>query len=424
MAIIGVIVVPRIMNPANSNTSTDDGIIRVTVEGEEVKKGTLTTYIDLTGNISAESSINIIPTVPSEVEKIYVKVGDSVKKGDLLFALDPSNLKNQVEQSEIGLNTAAAGVKQAKVGVTNANIAVEQATIAYDMAKSSYEMNLDNYEFSVANLEKYEQLFNEGIVSEAEFEQMKLQASPETLTVLEKQLEQAKQALEQAKIGVQNATLGVTQAEAGEAQAKQGYDLAIEALEDMTFVAPIDGYITTINLVENQFASNAQPAIVIEAMDSVTVKTNVTENVINKLKIGQEVTVEIRTIKEEVFTGIIDTLSPSADMRSLLYPMTISIPNPNNVIKPGMFATITAKKDEAANALYVPSGALTIRDASYYVYVAGEDNHAKLREVEIGLDTGSMVEIIMGLSEGEVVVTTGMGFIDEDTTITVIRGEE
>ncbi len=424
LALAGVIIVPRVINNNNEEVSQAPEKKYVTVEVEKVTKGTLSDYAILTGTISAEKTVQVIPTVPALVDEITVKVGDSVKEGDILFKLDTSSVESQVTQAKAGLSAASAGVEQASLGIKNANQAVKQAQIGYDLAKVNYDKSYEQYLHAVDNLSKYEQLYIEGIVSEAEYEQMKLQASDTTLDLITKQLEQAEQALSQANIGVDNAKVAAKQAQASYTQASDGFSRAEDTLVDMTYDAPIQGFVTAVNIVEDVFASNAQPAITIEAMDTVKVHLDVTENMVNQLVKGNEVDVFIESIEDKAFKGTITSISPSADLRTLLYAVEIDINNTTGLIKPGMFADIKLKIQEEKNSLYVKGNAVFDREGKTYLYMSEEDSEkAVLREVEVGLDTGEYIQITKGVVEEELYITKGIGFINEDTLIDVVRSD-
>lgn len=419
------VTIPKIIDKANSmNAGETQEVKPVPVEVTKVQVGTLKSYAELLGTVSSTSQVNILPTVPAKVTSLNVAVGDSVKKGDVLFYLDKRDIEAQVDQAKVGLTTAAAAVDQAKIGLSNSAEAAKQATTSYEMAKANYEMNLANYENAVANLEKYEVLYAQGVISESEYEQMKLQASPSSLTMLEKQLEQAEQGLAQANLGIENAKIAVKQAEAGYSQAQIGYNSAMNALEDMTYTTPIDGIVSSINITENEFASNAQPAIVIDNLNEITIDFNVTEDLITKLAVDQDAEVIIPSLEDKVVMGKIKTISPVANARSLLYPITVTISNSDNTILPGMFVEIKLVKKELQDILYVPSNAVIIESGNYYVYTVKDDTHVDKKLISIGLDTGDTIQVVEGLTENDILVTKGLGFIDEDTIIEVVRGEQ
>jgi len=418
------IAAPRIIDLVNKEAVSDDGVRAITVEGVEVMTEDLETYVEFIGNTFSNKTIPVIPSIPAEVLSIAVAVGDFVVEGDVLFTLDGSNIEAQVTQAEFGVEQASAALSQAGVGIKSASAGITSAELAYEMAKSNYNMSLNNYQFSVDNLAKYAQLYNEGIISEMEYNQMKLQAAPETMDLLEKQLEQAAGGLASAKLGKEQASAGYTQANVGLKQATDGLETANETIEDLVVTATVSGYITAQNLTENVMASNASVAMMIDELQKIKVTTNVTANQVGDINVGDKVDVVISST-DKTYTGTVDVVSLTADARTMLYPITVIVENQNLEIKPGMFATIRVKSGEAKNALVVPTGTVVVRDGKNVVFVKNNDSEMAVAvEVVIGLDTGYYTEVISGLKSGDVVITKGVGLINESTLINVVRGDD
>jgi multidrug efflux pump subunit AcrA (membrane-fusion protein) len=422
LGIISAIVIPRII-PKDEENSDEALVKKVTVEGEAARVETVETYIELIGSTYAKSSVPVMAPVPADVDNIYIAVGDYVEEGQVLFSLDPSDVENQVRQAQLSVNQAQASANQAGVGISSAQGSIKSAELAYELAKSNYEMSLENYEFSVDNLEKNKELYDQGIISEVEYEQIRLQASPESLTILKKQLEQAEQALNQARLGANQASASYAQASVGIDMAREGYEVALETLNDLEVTAPISGYVTALNLTENAMASNQQAAIVIEDLGQIKVTASVTPETIRKINKGDQLQVMIGSF-EEPFMGEVTAASLSADSATRLYPIEIIIDNADGRIRPGMFATIQVINEQSVSAVTIPSEAVLPHNGGYIVYRVVSENKAEPVDVEIGMDTGYKVEIIKGLSEGDVVITKGAGLINEETELNVIRGNE
>lgn len=417
-----MIAIPRIKDYQSKNKEVVEEETSLTVEGIMAVEEDLETYVELIGNTYSNKTVPVFPSIPAEVVSIAVELGDFVNEGDVLFTLDGSNIETQVSQAELGVEQAQAAVSQANVGIKNADAAIASAQLAYDMAKSNYDMNISNYEFAVSNLEKYAQLYAEGIVSEMEYEQMKLQTSPETLTLLEKQLAQAAQGLKQAQLAKEQASSGYTQANVGVKQANLGLDTASDAVGDLVVTAPATGYITAQNLNEKVIASNASIAMTIDELQVIKVTTNVTANQVNGINIGDEVDVIISS-NDKTYKGSVKSVGLTADARTMLYSVTILVENESLEIKPGMFATVRVINGVARGAVVVPSEAIVVRDGIDVVYVQ-EGDYPKKVAVKKGLDTGYFVEILEGIKSGDVVITKGVGLIDESTKIKVVRGDE
>lgn len=410
LIIIAAIIAPRVLNIINKESDEEESVTEVAVSGQQVQKGDLSNYVELIGSTRAKNAVNIMPAMPAKVEKVSVVVGDFVEEGELLFTLEETSVRDQVNQAEIAVSMAQVGVKNAQAGIN-------QAQIGYELSQSNYSMQQDSYALGASNLEKYETMYEEGIISESELEQARIQSQPETLSVLEKQLEQSKSTINQAQIGVESANASLRQAQEGLRQAR-------EMLKDMTMTAPISGYVTMSNISDNNFASNTQPAIVIQDINEIIVDASVTETLINQLEIGATVDVKLDALNDQIFKGTIDTISTSADQRTLLYPLTVKLDNSDLKIKPGMFATVIILTEEKADTLYVPSEAVLLRDDLYYVYVERDGGTVERLEVKVGIDTGHFIEILDGVLLEDVVITKGIGLIDDNSRIKVIRSDQ
>ncbi len=406
--ILGAITVPRVMEMLNKADVTEEVNV-IAVGGMQVLKGDMKAVVELIGSTSAESMVNVMPAVPAKVKEVKVAVGDYVTEGDVLFVLDAGSVEDQLTQAEIGYTMAEVGVANAKAGVNQANL-------AYQMAKSNYNMQLASYEFGKNNLANYEQLYAEGVVSAMELDQMKLQASDETLVLLESQLSQASAGLNQSK-------LGITSAEASLLQAEEGLKSINEMLVDMTVTAPVSGFVTASYVTEENFASNAQPSMVIQNIDSITVSASVTESLVGRIAIGDTVSVTIDAAGG-TFTGTIETLSAAADQRTLLFPMTVKVLNEEHQIKPGMFATVEVVRAKSSDTIYVPAEAVILRDDINYLYLLEGVDKAVRVPVEAGIDNGYFTEILSGATSEDIIITKGIGLIDENSIIKVIRSDQ
>lgn len=412
IAIVALIAVPRIKDRLETDKVDGETENRnvVTIGGQKIMEGELTNEVELIGSTKAKESVSVYSKMPAEVEAINVVAGQFVEEGDVLFSLDKESVEDQITQAEIGLTLAQVGVKNAKAGIT-------QAKSGYAQAQSNYTMQTDNYEFAVNNLSKYTQLYAEGVVSQMEYEQMKLQASPETANLLAKQLEQASSAISTASLGLESANANLQ-------QAQEGYDLATDLLEDMTVTAPITGFVSMNYITEGNMASNAQPAMLIDDISSIIVEASVTESLINKVALGGKVKVVIGSLDNKEFIGTIDELSTTSDARTLLYPVKIKVENDNNQIKPGMFATVLLETERSDKALYVPSEAVILREGVRYVYVLRGEDKVERVQVEIGVDTGYFTELTKGVVAQDIIVTNGIGLIDEKSTVKLIRSDQ
>lgn len=334
------------------------------VEVETLKPMDL--YIEnlMTGKVFADKDVFVVPLMAGKVERINVVVGDRVEKDQVLFVMDKEDIQKQVNQ----------------------------ALAAYEAAKAGFDVSASQIQSAKDNLERIEKLYEEGAVPETQYEQAKLAASDESL--------------EAARMGVE--------------QARVAYSNAASMLKNAEVKAPIAGVVSSVNIVEGEFASSSNPPITIVDSESVTIEFGLAASLVNKVHKGDVVEVEISpaNYKNE---AVINSVSSSADLMTNLYTVSIVLEN-DGTIKPGMFARVYLQTDKIDNAFAVKTEAVKEREDKKFVYVADGDN-ALEKEVTTGLDTGAYIEIKSGLSQGDKVIVKGQDYISHGSKIKVVRGE-
>jgi len=338
----------------------------IPVEALTVKNRSISSNITLSGKIQADKESPVMVKTPGKVTAIYAKVGDVVKKDQVLFSLDKTDVLS----------------------------AYNQAAASYRMAEANYQTNLRNYERAVENLDRMRQLYELGAVSKLDLEQAEIAASPATRQIYEAQF----------------------------AQAAAAFDSAKKTLNDMDVKAPIDGILTALDLNVGAIASNAAPVGKVVDLSKVCVTVSVSEKEINNIKNGQEVEVEIPSAGLKL-KGVLEDLSVAANAQGK-YTLKTYLDNPDNVIKPGMFANVTLSTAAKDNVLVVPTDTVVFHSGKYVVYVV-EDNKAVEKQVSTGLESGTETEITDGLAAGEIVIVKGQNFVSNgsEVKVTVLDGQ-
>ncbi|WFD10557.1 efflux RND transporter periplasmic adaptor subunit [Tepidibacter hydrothermalis] len=334
----------------------------VSVETEASKKQDINVKTTLSAKVKPIEEADIVPKMPGKVTKVNVEIGKKVNKGEVLFTIDQTDLVNGVKSAQAAYDIAAANLKRTQEQIQNAKI----------------------------NYERMKSLYEEGAIAKKDFESYELQASSTNLDAVQAQVNQA-------RVGLENA------------QSK---------LSDATVTAPISGIITAVNINEGEMASSAQPAVSIANMNKVVIDTNVSEYLINKIKVGDVVDISIKSADKKNFQGKITALSPATASNSMTYPIKIEIDNKDSMIKPGMFANVNLVTDKKGNVITIPSEAVVIKDGESVVYTV-KDNIAHVNKVETGIDNGEIVEIVKGIKPGQVIVNKGQDYLEEGSKVEI-----
>jgi membrane fusion protein (multidrug efflux system) len=181
-------------------------------------------------------------------------------------------------------------------------------------------------------------------------------------------------------------------------------------LARMRIVAPFDGVagIRSINL--GDYVKDGADLVNIQDLSQVLVDFRLPERFIARVKTGQTVDVSLDALPGQRFTGKIDALDSiiDADGRSLL--VRARLDNPGGVLKAGLFARTRIVFSRRENATVVPEEALVPQGGKQYIFKVADGAHGKVAnrvEARIGLRLPGKVEVLEGLSAGDLVVTAG-----------------
>lgn len=320
------------------------------VETMTVGKGEIASEFAYTGKAAASRQVSIVPTIPGKVTSFNFDVGDKVSKGAVLFTVDTTDLNNSLRGAEAGYNVAK---------------------LARDNAKNTYESN--------------KLLFDEEIISEAEFNQIKY-------------------AYEAAE-----AQLASTQVQ---------LDNLKKSIGDCTVTSPLSGVIATRGVEIGSFASSAAPAYTVMDLSVIKVEVGVSEQVLNTIKIGDKVDVTMTAVSELPLEGTVSTISPAAGQTGM-YTVKIELNNAKGLIKAGMMAEVNFTADSADDTIVLPRNAVITKEDETYVYVV-ENGAAKKVAVELGIEAADTIEITKGLKDGDAVITKGQTYVSDGEEVNVV----
>jgi multidrug efflux pump subunit AcrA (membrane-fusion protein) len=328
------------------------------------------------------------------VTAVNVSLGDAVEVGTILFNIEQQDMALTVSQAANGVDLAQKGVAQAENGLSTAKI--------------NYELNKEKIENAQLNLERTRILYEEGAVSKSQLEQAELGASDKNLDVLLSQVTQAEIAYQQALNQLK--------------QAQISHEQALNGLGNTVVEAPIKGVVSSLNVKQGQIVGSGQVAATVVDMDTVYVQISVVENVVNKIKEGQEAEISVPAAFDGYIKSTIGYISPTADPMSKLYTVRLYMDNTEYGIRPGMTGSARLVLDSVDEAIVVKSDAVLERDGRKLVYIV-ENDIAVEKEVETGLDTGEFIQIISGINQGDSIIIEGQHYVSDGALVKVVRGE-
>ena len=178
-------------------------------------------------------------------------------------------------------------------------------------------------------------------------------------------------------------------------------------LKSGNIIAPFNGVLGYTGLTEDILVSNNIVIITIDDNSTIYSDIKIPENYASYIKKGLPVEVKIANYKEKIFKGEVDFVSSriNADTRSLL--SRIKVNNKDLDLISGSLLEVSVKFN-LRNSLSVPDTSVMVEGDKSYVYKINDENIANKTEVKTGLRTDESIEIISGLTQGDIIVAEGL----------------
>jgi RND family efflux transporter MFP subunit len=437
--------------------STSSGTI--TYKTETVQKMTLTSSVSGLGNISLTSTSSVNPGISGTVSGLAVKVGDTVKSGQLLFTVVNDQLDLDVINAENSYNNAVAAVDRAQLSVLQAEQSLQnlqqqkadQATsTTATVPPSTTSPTLPPTTMTSSTLPPTTTtaasttttslpaqpttttldpagVRGESVSLAAAATQTGGQTTASSITVLD---------IKVAAAQVTSAELSVTTAESQVESAALSLQQAKDKAAERTVTAPMDGVITQVNVADgdslgstgssqsgSQAASSSSSSspIVITDPNALSVTVSLAEADIVSVELGQKATLTFDALPDLTLTGKVTYIDDSGTVNQGVVSYNVSlIPDATDPsVKGGMTVTANIITDVRADVLAVPIAAVKTSTNGSYVQVL-ENGEPLEATVEVGISTDTYTEITSGLTEGQEVITQTIN-PNVSTTTTVRR---
>lgn len=397
----------------------------VLVDAQTAGRGTLVLSNQFMGTVSPEESVYIIPMAQGTVTETFFEVGDEVQAGDVLFKIDDSGAQLQLQQAKLTYTNAqqkadsALTTQQESTNMQlDANIKTAEAQyVSAQVAWKNTKDALDSLEKEVDKKRKeYNKLKKEGTANELELAKAKaeLKALESNYSQLEINYNQVNAAYEAATVGyesakevkelTQGAALDDTKEQLNTSLqlAKVAVDSAELALSYYQVTTPISGKVLSKNVEVNGMATSASPAYTIAGEDTMVVTFQVSESIMNTLQKNQKIKVERNGAE---FDGVITEVGNAVNPQTGLFQIKAAVQANGQELPSGVSVKITSDTYTADNEIIIPYDAVYYETDGSYVYVV-KDGRAVKTYVTAGIFDDSSIEIVEGISEGDMVITT------------------
>jgi RND family efflux transporter MFP subunit len=344
------------------------------VTGVPATEKPLDRVVTVTGTLAAEEQVALAFKVTGRVEQIAVDLGSQVRQGQVVARLLPTDF-------EIRLKQAEAALQQARV------------RLGLPAAGEDDEVDLDNtgllrqrravLQQAKLNRDRIKTFFERGISSRGE-------------------LDAAEAAVEVAEGQQQDAIEEIRNRQGLLAQRRSELELAAQQLQDTVLRSPIDGAVRERQGTAGEYATAGTPVLTIVRTDPLRLRLSVPERAATALRTGQPVRVRVEG-DDRVHDGRIARIGAAIDEANRTLPIEAVVSNREELIRPGQFATADIVVSEGERVLVVPADAVVSFAGVQRVLVVA-DGKAREQRIRTGRRQGDDVEILEGVSDGDLVI--------------------
>jgi RND family efflux transporter MFP subunit len=221
----------------------------------------------------------------------------------------------------------------------------------------------------------------------------------------------------QAQLASTTASVSGAQAQVSEANVALAY---------CELRAPFSGWVVKRNIDLGTLVGPATNGFTLADTQSVKAVFGVPDTSMNRVRLGQHLAISTDALPQQ-FAGRVSAISPSADPKSRVFSVEVTIANPKGQLKSGMIASLTLNGEQLPESVLAVPLAAVIRDPgradNFAVMVTegtGDPQTARLRAIELGNTYGNMIAAKGGLAFGEQVITTGVSLIKSGDKVRVI----
>ncbi len=201
---------------------------------------------------------------------------------------------------------------------------------------------------------------------------------------------------------------------------KAAYELAKLNFEHTSIKSPISGVISERLIKKGNMIGTDQNVYRVTDFDPLQAILYVPEHEMAKINKNQPAEIRVDALPGQTFKAHVERISPIVDPASGTFKVTVVIDGSNEHLKPGMFGRVKVVYDTRVATKMIPKAAIISEDQKQSVFVV-RDSLAYKKEIRTGYVNGTNIEVLEGLEDGEIVVTTGQGSLQDSAKVNIVR---
>ena len=352
---------------------------KISVKVSVAKNGLKDSTLSYKASFEASQEGIVSGKVDGKVVQVMFENGKYVSQGDPLIKLDDQEIRKNIASSQAKLKASESQLVSSQTGLQKIQLSVEDAVRTYDRTK---------------------ELFDGGAISKVE-------------------LESAETTLRNAKIDLETEKANIETAKANLTTAQIDLKNLTDSLANTTIIAPITGILDEKSVSLGQYANIGVVLAKVKALSPIYAVIEVDQNDMSSLKVGQSAKVKVGSNGVKDYDGIIKSIEASADTTSRVFKCKVEVANPDQALKPGIYANVDIVGDQTSEVIAVTTDALSGNPGNYSVFV-NDKGVARKRIVSIGQITKGLVEIKDGVKNGDSVIITNVNTLQDGDAVSVV----
>jgi len=362
----------------------------IPVRAASVERASMRSVISTNGKIEPSQNFEAHAPVNTTVQRLYVKEGDHVRKGQMLLQLDDSEARSQAARAQAQLKGAQAEVQAVQKGGSQEEVLTLRTQIVKARAdRDSAQRSLD----------AFKRLQQKGAASVGEVKEAEngLQRAQADLDLLERKEKERYSRPE------------VEHVEAQRSEAQAAYDAATDVLQKSNVVAPFDGVVYVLPVKQGAYVQAGDLLLQLADLSQVLVRAYIDEPDIGKLNHGQRTEVTWDAMPGRIWNGMVDVLPSTVKLHGTrnVGETVVLLDNHDFRLLPNTNVSVTIIIAQHDAVLTIPREALRQDDSKPYVYQIVNDKLHR-RAVTVAASNLTRIEVSDGLSDKDVVALSSM----------------
>jgi HlyD family secretion protein len=406
-----------------------------------VERGSITETVDTLGVVSAEPTVLLTWESGGIISAYNLKVGDQVKKGDVLLGLEDSSKSTDILQAQTSLLEAQAELDKLLAADTDYQAALKEVAYQELILKNKYSQRHEFYSTQVSD-ERIDAVRSN--YTKAKQDVWGLEAAYEKVRKLDERDPQRVAAYDALQAGILkrdsllralSQIFGTPYGFRSEsyfieydiqltvvAEARASYERILDSSDEISvarakvqalqntidqasIIAPFAGTITAINTVAREQVSSGDTALQMDDLSNLTVDLDISQMDINKIHHGQPAQLTFDAIPDKTYSGTVMEIAEAGTDSDgvIVFSVRVSLDDADELVKPGFTVTVSIITNQVKDVLLIPNTAIQYdADEAAYVMEAGDLGGFTALPIETGARSDAFTELKSGdLTEGD-----------------------